>query len=197
MIYHYIKPLPFDLETDGESFWDQERRQAFSRLVKNTGATTVIEVGSWKGKSTLDIAQMLPENGKVFSVDHWLGWEKDGTNTYKDPKLPYIHHQFLSNVIHANLTHKIIPIRMSNKEAAKALNIKADIIFFDEEIPLSEDFDLWLPYLNDNGVMCTFLYGGSFSQELEQLITKKNLESFYDGDFCCYGVKLPEEILKK
>lgn len=193
--FNYIRPLPYDIKGNNESFWSEERRLAFAELIKKIGATTVIEVGSWKGKSTIDIAKLLPEQGKLFSIDHWLGWIRDGVNTYSKTDLEFIYHQFLSNVIHSEQTHKIIPFRMSSKEAANSLKISADIIFFDEEIPLKEDFNLWVNKLKDNGVLCTFMYGGSFSKEIEELILEKKLQASYIGDLCCYARKIPAVLL--
>jgi hypothetical protein len=42
--------------------------------------------------------------------------------------------------------------------------------------------------------MCTFLYGGNFSKEVEALILEYKLDCIYDGDFCYYAKKLPENF---
>lgn len=80
-------------------------------LIKEHEVKTVIEVGCWLGASTRAIAQFLSEDGKVYAVDHWKGSEEHQTQhilRHKD-RLLILYEQFLSNVIHEGLTHKIIP----------------------------------------------------------------------------------------
>lgn len=86
----------------------------------------VIELGSWLGASTRHMAQLLPESGVVYAVDHWLGSVEHHKNRIFHKYLPTLYEQFLSNVIHAGLTHKIFPIRMNTLDAVK--------IFQDENI---------------------------------------------------------------
>ncbi len=82
------------------------------------------------GKTSLFIAKQLPENGKLYSVDSFAG-EPTGFIKY-DPKIiPILWDQFLSNVIHDKLTHKIVPVRMTSEEAAKNLNQYVHLIYID------------------------------------------------------------------
>ena len=46
-------------------------------LIKNHHVKVVVEVGSWMGASTIDIAEKIPEDGIVYAVDHWLGTPGD------------------------------------------------------------------------------------------------------------------------
>ena len=75
----------------------------------------------------------------------------------QDPRLPYLFQQFLSNVKHAGLTDKIIPVRMDSLEAAKTLNIQADLIYIDashDTASVITDIMSWYPHLKTDGVMC-------------------------------------------
>jgi len=95
----------------------------------------------------------------VYAVDHWLGSSEHqpGNPTWYEA-LPYLYQQFLSNVIHAGLTHKVTPVRMGSLEAAKALkNIQPDLIYVDgshDSISLYNDLEAWFPFVKGNGVMC-------------------------------------------
>jgi hypothetical protein len=65
--------------------------------------------------------------------------------------------QFLSNVIHENLTDRIIPFRMNSTEAAEGLNIMADLIYIDaghSEESVFNDIHAWSKHLNPNGILC-------------------------------------------
>jgi hypothetical protein len=147
--YQSIKDLPFDphgwfVNTDslGKILLEQQPR-------------VVIEVGSWLGLSTRFIAHHIPVEGKVYAVDTWLG--SDEAAHHQDPRLPYLYQLFLSNVKHARLTHKIIPIRMRSLEAAQALDVKADLIYIDaahDEENVYLDIMAWYPHLTFNGVIC-------------------------------------------
>jgi hypothetical protein len=65
------------------------------------------------GKTALFMAKLLPENGRLYAVDTFSG---EPTQVFKyDPNiLATQYDQFRSNVIHDNLTHKIIPVRMTS-----------------------------------------------------------------------------------
>ena len=82
------------------------------------------------GRTTLKLAKMLPENGKIYAVDTFSG-EPSGYFKYDAKIIPTLWDQFLSNVIHDNLTHKIVPVRMSSEEAAKTLNQYVHLIYVD------------------------------------------------------------------
>lgn len=116
----------------------------------------VIEMGSWLGLSTRFIASNTDSDTKVYAVDTWRGSSKQNTQL-SDRRLPYLYQQFLSNVIHAGMTNKIIPIRMNSLEAAKALNIKADLIYIDgahDTKSVTEDILAWSAHLVEGGCMC-------------------------------------------
>lgn len=140
--------LPFD----GQGWYSN--RRAMERVLKSHDIKTVIEVGSWLGQSTRHIATVLPRDGKVYAVDHWLGSNEHQTNE----KLPRLYQQFLSNVIHAKLTHKIIPVRMASLEAAKALEkVHPDLIYIDashEKQAVYLDLCAWYPYVKERGYLC-------------------------------------------
>jgi hypothetical protein len=117
---------------------------------------TVIEVGSWLGLSTRFLGSKVGSGGKVYAVDTWLGTPEEEVHQ-KDPRLPHLYEMFLSNVIHEGLTDVIIPIRMDSLEAAKSLNIKADLIYIDASHlteAVYQDILHWYPHLNEGGIFC-------------------------------------------
>lgn len=147
--YDSINVLPFDSRG-----WFLIAGEVEQCLEANP--TTVIEIGSWLGLSSRFIAERLPQGGKLYCVDTWLGSPGELVHM-KDPKYAYLYQQFLSNIIHAGLTEVIVPIRMKSVEAAKALNVQADLIFIDaahDENSVYEDICAWLPHLKEGGVMC-------------------------------------------
>lgn len=156
--YRSIIILPFD----PHGWFSKANREKLNEFLTTRNITTVIEVGSWLGSSATFMASLLPEHGKVYTVDHWLG--NDNSNNHPDiaRRLPSAYQQFLSNVIHKNVARKVIPIRMKSLEAAQALNVLADLIYIDanhEEKSVYNDIMAWYPKLKKGGIMCGDDYG--------------------------------------
>ena len=124
-------------------------------FAKKHNVKTVIEVGCWLGASTRSIARLIPEDGKVYAIDHWKGSAEH--QTVHAHKLPTLYEQFLSNVIHEKLTHKIVPIRKSSLEAAQECKVMPDLIYLDashDEKSVYEDLVAWWPFVKGRGILC-------------------------------------------
>ncbi len=127
-------------------------------LIQDHDIKIIVEIGSWLGTSTIDLARHLPENGLVYAIDHWLGsLEHQLGEEAWHPCLPHLYEQFLSNVIHAKLTHKIIPIRMSSLAAAEISDFRPDLIYIDashEAEAVYKDLQAWYPFVKGSGILC-------------------------------------------
>jgi hypothetical protein len=132
-------------------------------LIETHHVKTIIEVGSFLGLSTRHIASHLPKGGKVYAVDHWKGSiEHQPGGSAWHPSLPFLYEQFLSNVIHAQLTHKIIPLRMDSAEAAALpcfvlKTVIPDLIYIDashETEAVYADLTRWYPFVQGHGILC-------------------------------------------
>ncbi len=125
------------------------------QILSKKKCNVIIEVGTWIGSSARFMAQLQPDDGKLYAVDTWNGSIEHSQVDF--PFLPYLFQQFLSNTIHAGLTNKIIPIRMNSTEASKALNVLADLIYIDaahDADSVCADVLAWLPHLNSDGILC-------------------------------------------
>jgi hypothetical protein len=176
--YKSVEDLPFD----GHGWFLSA--SALEDRIRERPVKVVIEVGSWLGGSTRLIASTLPEDGVVYAVDTWRGTTTE-TETMRDPRIPYLYQLFLSNVKHANLTHKIVPVRMESLEAARALNVMADLIFIDashDTIAVYNDIMAWYVHLNKDGCMCGDDYpADSVRLGVEQAAKKLGREILSDG----------------
>lgn len=149
-IYRAVKPLPFD----GSGYFACE--SPLDQIFKAKEIKTVIELGSWAGASTRFFGYRVGSEGKVYAIDHWKGTSNHHGEMI-DPRLPYIFHLFLSNIIHAGLQDRIVPIRMTTDEAHRALNIKADLVYVDasrDHEQVYQDIINWSTHLNPGGVIC-------------------------------------------
>lgn len=138
--------------------WFVNQKQ-FDNIFSNNDISVVVELGSWLGASSIYIARKLKEGGKLYAVDHWKGSIEHQNPNQKDVLhlLPTLYEQFLSNIIHANLTNIIIPIKNTTLEAAKNLSIKPDLVYVDashDEESVYQDLKAWYPKLAYNGIMC-------------------------------------------
>lgn len=149
--YASIKDLPFDPQG-----WFANANQLSECFKEKKDITTVIEIGSWLGASTRHLASLIEGEGKVYAVDTWKGSTNEPEHQ-QDPRLPFLYQLFLSNVKHAKLTEKIVPIRMDSLEAAKALHVKADLIYLDarhDTNSVTKDILAWYPHLKEDGIFC-------------------------------------------
>lgn len=117
--------LPVDLQG-----WNSVS-PVFEYLVDFIKPTTIIEVGTWKGASTVhmgSICKKLGLNTKIYTIDTFAP-----TAAY--PDVPSnLFEQFLSNVIHAQLQDMITPLKMTSDEAFMFLNrndVRAQLIYLD------------------------------------------------------------------
>ncbi len=101
--YNEVTLLPFYDPDEHPGRHDVRYKQIF----KDHKIETVIEVGSWLGNSARIFAARIPEHGKIYAVDHWLG----SIEQQSDPFLPHLYQQFLSNIIHSGYTNKVIPVK--------------------------------------------------------------------------------------
>lgn len=148
--YNSLVDLPFD----GQGWFINA--EELGDIIRQYNPKTVIEIGSWLGCSTRFIAENIADGGIVYAVDTWLGSPNEPEHM-RNPKLKQLYQQFLSNVKHAGLTDKIIPVRMDSIEASKALNVKADLIYIDgahDTLSVYNDVIAWYPHLNKGGAIC-------------------------------------------
>lgn len=180
--YKSTELLPFNPQG-----WYENHRQIES-LVKLFHVKNVIEVGSWLGLSTRHIASLLPEGGKVYAIDHWKGSEEHQSSSI----LPSLYQQFLSNVIHENLAHKIVPIRMASLDAAQCFRslqvpINPDLIYIDashDTDSVYADLIAWYPFVKDHGVLCGDDWNwNSVRVAVEKFAHERNLHIQASGNF--------------
>lgn len=109
---------------------------------------TVVEFGSWYGKSTVAMALSAQRAGRkgfqVYAVDTWLGsaenWcREDGLNSraallLDESGRPRFYHKFLRNVHRSGVRNLITPLSMTTQCAAEYLpyiGVEADLVYID------------------------------------------------------------------
>lgn len=167
-IYNNLELLPLDLRG-----WNGNHH-IFSDLIKELKPKQIVEVGSWKGQSSINMAEVIKRENldtKILCIDTWLGalefWliekfnqdERSERNLLLKNGYPQIYYQFLSNVVHTGNQNIILPLPLTSVLAAKFLlarNIKAELIYIDashEEDDVYMDIIGYWKILLDGGVM--------------------------------------------
>jgi predicted O-methyltransferase YrrM len=155
-IYELLVDMPFD----SHGWFGSENRKNLKWIIKDKSPKIIVELGSWLGLSARFMADLLPEDGRLYAIDIWLALNPRSAyakNAAWASKLPALYQQFLSNLKHCNLTKKVIPVRMTTQEAANALNVIPDLIYVDashEEEDVYADILSWYPKLSKTGIMC-------------------------------------------
>jgi len=116
---------------------------SLQRVSHITGDKVVIDVGVWKGQSTITMARAIKEagiDGCVIAIDTFLGsaehWEGEafGQNFTRQIGMPDLYQMFLSNVYHAGVQDYVVPMPQTSTTAALILqrrNITASVIHID------------------------------------------------------------------
>ncbi|MBM3208509.1 MAG: class I SAM-dependent methyltransferase [Chlamydiae bacterium] len=182
--YNEVQPvLPFN-----NHGW-YNNRSYIEKLVEEVNPTIVVEVGSWIGLSTRHIASILKQpNAKLYAVDHWLGSAEHqiGQFAYM-PFLDKLYEQFLSNIIRANLTHIVVPMRMSSLDAVKIFPATPDLIYIDaghDYESVYKDLLAWYPLVRGHGVLCgDDWWWDSVRKAVEDFARDNSLKIFAENNF--------------
>lgn len=163
---------------------DQELRWLGKEAKKRK---TIVEIGSWHGKSSRAIGDNLMADGILYCIDTWNGSITEQDTNHASAKWKdgdHAFYEFLQNNLDLVQAGKIIPLRMTSLNAAallKEMQLKADMIFIDaghtyEEV--CKDIDAWKGLIDDNGIFC----GHDFNawDGVNRAISEK-LTSFYVG----------------
>lgn len=133
---------------------DGEGRLLYT-LAKNCPSNNVIvEIGSWKGKSTIWLGKgsQAGHNVKVYAIDPHVGSEEHA----KDGKEVWTFDEFKKNIEGAQVDDVIVPIVKTSKDAVTDIVEPVGLVFIDgahdyESVKL--DFELWSPKIVDGGIV--------------------------------------------
>lgn len=121
------------------------------RLWEKRDWSVVVELGSWLGASTVWFARHA---AKVYAVDTWLGSiEHTGNPAQYTEELITLYPRFLSNMVHEEVAHKVVPLRMTTRQAALCLKVRPDFVFVDaahDAQSVYEDIMVWQGKLSNN-----------------------------------------------
>lgn len=166
-----------------------EEGELLYKLAKNCTKGEIVEIGSWKGKSIVWLAEgsRAGRGLKIHAIDPHEGY--DGMSTLKE---------FRQNVEKAGVKNMVIPIVKTSEQAAKNFGKPVGFIFIDgshEYDDVKKDFELWFPKLIDGGVMAfhdTLGYEGPRRLVNELVYKSRNFRKVRLVNNITYAVKTEE-----
>jgi MMP 1-O-methyltransferase len=120
---------------------DEEGEALYELARACTGKGAIVEIGSWKGKSTvcLGLGSKAGASVPVYAID---------------PHADYRFGDFKTNVERAGLTELVRPIASLSQTAADDFHEPIELLFVDgshEYDVVLEDFEQWVPKVIDGG----------------------------------------------
>jgi MMP 1-O-methyltransferase len=143
--------------TRGINGWltDAEKEFLYNAAKHCTGKGVIVEIGSWKGKSTICLAKgsKAGNNVKVYAIDPHTGSSRY-REKYGDV---WSFEEFKENIRRAGVEDIVIPIVKTSENAARDWDGKpVELLWIDgahEYEMVKLDFDLWSPYLIEGGII--------------------------------------------
>lgn len=148
-VYDLLDPL----SPDRFDMFHEASADMLEDLCLEYGVKTAVELGCFWGNSTIQIARWLGPRATVYAVDHWRGQDYYGEELQSRDH----YRQFLSNVKHAGLERNIVPVRMDTQEAARALDIRPELVYVDAGHSYGEclnDIVAWARKLTGPKLIC-------------------------------------------
>ena len=133
-----------ELIRDVPGWLSDEEGEALYELARAcSGTGVIVEIGSWKGKSTicLGLGARAGKGVRIFAVD---------------PHADYRHGEFKDNIGRAGIADLVTPVKGLSQEVADDFNEPIELLFVDgshEEALVREDFAKWVPKVVDGGVV--------------------------------------------
>jgi predicted O-methyltransferase YrrM len=133
-----------ELIKDVPGWLSDEEGEALYELAREcTGRGVIVEIGSWKGKSTicLGLGSRAGSSVRIFAVD---------------PHADYRHGEFKDNVERAGIADLVTPVKGLSQEVVDAFDEPIELLFVDgshEEDDVREDFDKWVPKVVEGGIV--------------------------------------------
>ena len=111
----------------------------------------IVEIGSWKGKSTIALARGASRvhDAKVYAVDPHEPLPVEGYTEDTEA-------EFMANIKKAGVEGRVVPMVMTSEQAARGWNQPVRLLWIDGDHryePAKLDFTLWEPHVVAGGII--------------------------------------------
>lgn len=148
---------------------DKENRSLYDAAKNCVGKGVIIEIGSWKGRSTICLA-LGSKSGlgtKVYAIDPHTG----SPDLQREGEIIWTYDEFLQNIKRARVENIVMPVVDTAENAVVGWKLPIELIFIDanyHSYELTKKNVLeWSEYLVDGGVLALNNVAPSFSAILQ------------------------------
>lgn len=147
---------------DVQGWLDPVTAVVLYRLARQVpGSTDVVELGAWRGLSTIWLAAGVQDRGAgaVLAVDTWAGTPDEITRQLAtDYSADQLFREFQENLVRCGVADVVTAMRATTLDAALSwtrgrniglLHIDADHAY----AQVRQDFEMWAPYVVANGLI--------------------------------------------
>ena len=132
---------------------DAEGELLFNLAKSCSGKGVIVEIGSWKGKSTIWMARgsQAGRGVKIYAID-----PHEGTPGHMRQGEPSTIDEFKKNISQAGVADLVVPLITTSKTAALGFANPVEMIFIDgdhEYESVKLDFELWFTKVIVDGLM--------------------------------------------
>ena len=149
----------FNKTTKNVGGWltEAEGLSLYNTAKKIKTGNIIVEVGSWKGKSTICLANGSKDGNKVkiFAIDPHIGSSEHQKMFGKVDTFE----EFKQNINRAGIAEFVQPVRDTSESVAKNFNQQIEFAFIDgahEYSFVKLDFNLWLPKVMNGGILAFY-----------------------------------------
>lgn len=120
-----------------------------------TGRGVIVEIGSFKGKSTIWLAKGSEAGAgvPVYAIDPHTGSEEH--QAIAEGQV-WTYEEFLANLRRAGVEGRVHPLVTTSAQAAMSFHLPVELLFIDGDHryeAVRQDFDLWFPKLIEGGYL--------------------------------------------
>ncbi len=184
-----FRGFPVDLYQIDTQGWNSDHPYLWE-AIEDIKPACIVEIGVWKGASTITMAKKLKEirqDGAVIAVDTWLGssehWleKKLFNHLCLNNGYPSLFHKFAGNIFESDVQDFVIPLPMDSLNAARLLNlrkIQPDLIHIDgghDYRSVISDLEAWWPLLRPGGI----LIGDDYTMEGGWVEVRQAFDEFF------------------
>ena len=183
-----------------EGFLQKDEGPLLYSLAKNVKKGCIVEVGSWKGKSTVWISWAIKDTKKnipFYAIDPHTGSEEHQIGKKK----VWTFDEFKTNIKNGKVTRVVKPLVMTSEEAVENVKGPVAFVFIDGDHSyeaVKKDFEIWYPKVMMGGTMAfhdTTNWPGPKKVVRDHLYFSKHFTDVTFTQSVSYGKKVKKNTL--
>lgn len=173
--------------------FDREAVLLYALASRCCGRGCIVEIGSWKGKSTVCLAKGAEAGSrlKVYAIDPHVGSAEHHT----EGATVWTLDRFRQNIRAAGAEDLVVPVVKTSLEAAGAFDQAVELLFIDgahDYESVRQDFNVWSPKVVEGGVIAIHdtTWPGPKRVVIESLFKSRHFRTVRFVNSITYGTRV-------